>query len=1054
MNLSNMNIKTKLLSIAIIPMVIITFLSIISATDYYNKKVDYTKLQQIIELNSKISLLVHETQKERGATAGFISSGGEKFKDTLPAQRKNTDLKHDEFKTFLNSFDKSLLKQSTASFDDALNKLDQLQNIRNQVSNMSISAKDAIGYYTAMNAVFINFISQTSKLSSDAQMTYNILSYYNFLMSKERAGIERAVGSATFANDRFAKGAKSRLESLVAQQNSYMKSFESLASKKSIDFKNSTLQGDSINEVNRMRKIIFDAQEIGGFGIDATYWFDTITKKLGLYKKTENFIVQNLRLSDDKLNANVQIAISISNLLHETQKERGATAGFIGSKGKKFVKKLPAQRELTNKKLKNARDTLQKISLNSFNQEAKKNLAHALKQLDRLNTIRSNVDQFSIGGAKAIGYYTKMNALFLDTIGSITKDATTPNEARDLLAWHNFIMAKERGGIERAVMSNSFSRNKFLPGMKSKFTKLVTEQDSYLSSFTNAATPKMVKFYQNTVSGKYVDEVNRMRKIASDAVTIGGFGVDSAYWFDTITKKINLLKKTDDYLSQNLKEQSMQKLDNVNKAFFAYVLINILVLLGLTILVYFIFNNMNSSIHKIHIGFESFMRYLNREINIVEKIDIKGTDELAQIAIMANKNIDKINHELAQDLRGVGEAILTLNKMEQGHLSCRVSATAANPQIQTFIETLNESLEKQSKLFANILGVLSEYSNYNYTQTIDNHNLQGELKELVDGINGLSGSITKMLVENKQNGLTLEHTSEVLLKNVDLLNKNSNEAAASLEETAAAIQEISGNISNNVTHVVQMSNYANEVTNSTKKGQKLASDTTTSMDNINAEVDSISEAITIIDQISFQTNILSLNAAVEAATAGEAGKGFAVVAQEVRNLASRSAEAANEIKAIVENAKLKANEGKTIANDMIEGYSSLNENIAKTMSLIKDVEHSSKEQQSGMQQITDAINSLDMQTQQNASIASETHNVAVQTDSIAKLVVSNADETEFMGKKELNKRSQPLNMQYDKPEKRKRESSIKKHSSYNNSQEKVQKPASSISTSEDSWESF
>ncbi|RXI27686.1 methyl-accepting chemotaxis protein, partial [Arcobacter defluvii] len=83
-----------------------------------------------------------------------------------------------------------------------------------------------------------------------------------------------------------------------------------------------------------------------------------------------------------------------------------------------------------------------------------------------------------------------------------------------------------------------------------------------------------------------------------------------------------------------------------------------------------------------------------------------------------------------------------------------------------------------------------------------------------------------------------------------------------------------------------------------------------SMDEINNQVNLINEAITVIDQIAFQTNILSLNAAVEAATAGEAGKGFAVVAAEVRNLASRSAEAAKEIKAIVENATSKADQGK------------------------------------------------------------------------------------------------------------------------------------------------
>ncbi|RXJ60954.1 methyl-accepting chemotaxis protein, partial [Halarcobacter anaerophilus] len=147
---------------------------------------------------------------------------------------------------------------------------------------------------------------------------------------------------------------------------------------------------------------------------------------------------------------------------------------------------------------------------------------------------------------------------------------------------------------------------------------------------------------------------------------------------------------------------------------------------------------------------------------------------------------------------------------------------------------------------------------------------------------------------------------------------------------------------------------ANELTQSAKEGEKLAQETTVSMDEINEQVNSINEAITVIDQIAFQTNILSLNAAVEAATAGEAGKGFAVVAQEVRNLAARSAEAAKEIKELVETATTKANSGKSIADKMIKGYNGLNDNISKTIEIISDVEMASKEQQTGIEQINDA----------------------------------------------------------------------------------------------------
>ena len=120
-----------------------------------------------------------------------------------------------------------------------------------------------------------------------------------------------------------------------------------------------------------------------------------------------------------------------------------------------------------------------------------------------------------------------------------------------------------------------------------------------------------------------------------------------------------------------------------------------------------------------------------------------------------------------------------------------------------------------------------------------------------------------------------------------------------------------------------------------------------------------------------------------------------------RNGIARSAEAANEIKTLVQNATDKANHGKTISDKMIEGYTGLNSNISKTIELINDVEVSSNEQKNGIVQINDAINALDKQTQQNAAIASQTQSVAVQTDSIAKLIVTNANEKEFEGKNEV-----------------------------------------------------
>jgi methyl-accepting chemotaxis protein len=388
--------------------------------------------------------------------------------------------------------------------------------------------------------------------------------------------------------------------------------------------------------------------------------------------------------------------------------------------------------------------------------------------------------------------------------------------------------------------------------------------------------------------------------------------------------------------------------------------------------------------------------------DVSKKIEVEYKDEIGDVIHSFNDYLSSIEENIKKENLLIEEAMEVMETVKGGYFGKKIEGTTSNKALNKFKDNVNEMISTMIYDFKTLNILIEKYVKNDYREKlhISNFTKGGALDRIVNEINDMQVTITDMLVENKINGLTLHDASSILLDNVDTLNKNLNQAAAALEETAAALEQITSNIASNSHNVDKMTNLADRVTKSASSGQELANQTAMTMDKIDDEVKAINDSIGIIDQIAFQTNILSLNAAVEAATAGEAGKGFAVVAQEVRNLASRSADAANEIKAIVHTATQKADEGKDISEKMKEGYVVLEKDISATIELILDVKEASNEQRHGIEQINVAISDIDRQTQENANISSQTYSVAIETDKIATQSLESADSKEFKGKNE------------------------------------------------------
>ncbi|MBT2050402.1 methyl-accepting chemotaxis protein [Enterobacter asburiae] len=242
---------------------------------------------------------------------------------------------------------------------------------------------------------------------------------------------------------------------------------------------------------------------------------------------------------------------------------------------------------------------------------------------------------------------------------------------------------------------------------------------------------------------------------------------------------------------------------------------------------------------------------------------------------------------------------------------------------------------------------------------------------LIPGINSLSGNIATLVREIRASSQTAMTLSDQLSARSAQLSVKTEQQSASLVQTAASMEQMAASTKNNADNTRLASEQANVATLQARKGGELMGQVASNMQSITECAQQMTEIISLIDGIAFQTNILALNAAVEAARAGDHGKGFSVVAEEVRNLAHRSAEAAKNIKTLIEVTSSNVTQGASVVSQAEKNMHEIVTGSGNVSRLMDDISASTSEQEKGISQITLALSELERVTQSNVAMAEE-----------------------------------------------------------------------------------
>jgi len=408
-----------------------------------------------------------------------------------------------------------------------------------------------------------------------------------------------------------------------------------------------------------------------------------------------------------KLESLVDVSVKIGALVHELQKERGMSASFIGSNGVKFAADLPAQRAKTDKAVETLQTTLKIFDSGSYGEGLKALLGAAVSNLGELAAKRGIISAIGMEGTQSSAYYSKTIGSLLDIPAQVSTLSSHSEISRLASSYSSLLKAKERAGMERALLTTVFAADQFTPDTQSRFLKNFSAQDVYTDLFFAYALDSQKEFYKAKVSGAAVDEVARIKKLAMEKGIEPGLGIDPVYWFKTVTEKIDLIKEVENKLSGDLLDAANKLESNARYMAIFFSALTFLSVLITIVLSFFVSRGILRSINTIQQVASAIAVG-----DLSSSIDLSQKDELGELLRSMNTMQIALNSF-------VTALDMVAQKHAEGTVKEQIDATKFPGTYGKMAHEVNNLVQSRITINRRIISIVAQYAKGDFSVEMD-----------------------------------------------------------------------------------------------------------------------------------------------------------------------------------------------------------------------------------------------------------------------------------------------------------------------------------------------